>query len=94
MNAISLTSVSVTLDGNRVVDAVELGVEAGEWVTLIGPNGAGKSTLLKILLGLIGATSGKATVFDLDVAHQGIAIREPRSTWELAARKPAGRHAG
>jgi len=45
-------------------------------VGLVGSNGAGKSTLLKILLGLIDTTSGKATVFDLDVASEGIAIRQ------------------
>jgi iron complex transport system ATP-binding protein len=52
MSAISLTSVSVTLDSHRIVDDVELGVGVGEWVTLIGPNGAGKSTLLRAIAGL------------------------------------------
>jgi ABC-2 type transport system ATP-binding protein len=54
-----------------------LTVEIGEGVIgLVGANGAGKSTLLKILLGLLPATDGRATVLDMDTATQGARIRE------------------
>jgi ABC-2 type transport system ATP-binding protein len=53
-----------------------LTVEIGEGIVgLVGANGAGKSTLIKILLGLIPATDGGATVLDLDTASQGAQIR-------------------
>jgi iron complex transport system ATP-binding protein len=52
---IQLESVSVSLDGNRVVDRVSLAVDDGEWVALLGPNGAGKSTLLRAVAGLVPA---------------------------------------
>ncbi|MDD9717935.1 ABC transporter ATP-binding protein [Dinoroseobacter sp. PD6] len=41
---------------------VSLEVAAGERVALLGHNGAGKSTLIKIVLGLIDASAGQASV--------------------------------
>jgi ABC-2 type transport system ATP-binding protein len=61
--------------GVTALDGLTVEIEPGI-VGLVGSNGAGKSTFLKILLGLIDASSGRATVFDLDVARQGIAIRQ------------------
>jgi ABC-2 type transport system ATP-binding protein len=43
---------------------------------LIGANGAGKSTFIKILLGLIGPTSGTATVLGHDSVTMGEGIRQ------------------
>src|SRR3954451_3880019 len=48
----------------------------GDGITgLVGATGAGKSTLIKILLGLVPATSGTATVLGHDVATDGGRIR-------------------
>ena len=61
--------------GVTALDGLTLTVEPGI-IGLVGANGAGKSTLIKILLGLLDATSGRASVLDLDVATQGQAIRQ------------------
>ncbi|MEA1960777.1 MAG: ABC transporter ATP-binding protein [Bacillota bacterium] len=39
-----------------------LSLEEGQVFGLLGPNGAGKSTLVKMLLGLVHATSGQASI--------------------------------
>ena len=57
------------------VSELSVDVEPGV-VGLIGANGAGKSTLIKMVLGLLPATSGRATVLGVDVATEGAAIRE------------------
>jgi ABC-2 type transport system ATP-binding protein len=57
------------------LDRLTFGIEPGV-VGLVGANGAGKSTLIKILLGLLPATTGRATVLGLDVATEGPAIRQ------------------
>jgi len=60
----------------RVNALDRLSVDIGSGVTgLVGANGAGKSTLLKILLGLLPATAGAATVLGHDVAKQGTTVR-------------------
>ncbi|UYM06624.1 ABC transporter ATP-binding protein [Solicola gregarius] len=60
----------------RVTALDQLDVNVGDGVTgLVGANGAGKSTLIKILLGLVPATSGTATVLGHDVATEGGRIR-------------------
>src|SRR5207237_6898862 len=48
--------------GTLAVDGVDMRVQHGEVYGFLGPNGAGKTTTLKMLVGLIGATSGTATV--------------------------------
>ncbi len=46
----------------RAVDGLSLDVERGEVFGFLGPNGAGKTTTLKILMGLLGPTSGSASI--------------------------------
>lgn len=58
----------VPLRKERVVAVrdLSLSVESGQVYGLLGPNGSGKSTTLKILLGLVGATSGTAEIFGVE----------------------------
>jgi NitT/TauT family transport system ATP-binding protein len=45
-------------NGVRALDALDLDVSSGEFVSLLGPSGCGKSTALRIVSGLSTATEG------------------------------------
>jgi ABC-2 type transport system ATP-binding protein len=63
--------------GSTVLALDTLTVTIGAGVTgLVGANGAGKSTLIKILLGLLGPSSGGATLLGYDVLSQGPLVRQ------------------
>ncbi len=68
MNIIEVTDLTKIYDtrlrkGNVIaLDRVSLQIQHGEIFGLLGPNGAGKTTLFKILLSIVRATSGQATI--------------------------------
>jgi ABC-2 type transport system ATP-binding protein len=53
----------------RVLDGISFQVREQEIFGFIGPNGAGKTTTLKILMGLVRATSGRASILGHDVSE-------------------------
>ena len=53
----------------RVVDKVNIHINAGEIVGLLGPNGAGKTTTFYMVVGLIAVTSGSVLFDGEDLSH-------------------------
>jgi ABC-2 type transport system ATP-binding protein len=60
--AISVAGLVKTFGPTRALDGLDLSVRTGEVHGFLGPNGAGKSTTIRILLGLMRADSGTATL--------------------------------
>ena len=68
---ISLRKVSKQFGKVRAVDEVSLDIQRGELFGLIGHNGAGKSTLFRMMLGLLGVTSGEILINGVSVSGRG-----------------------
>jgi polyether ionophore transport system ATP-binding protein len=56
--------------------ALNLDVRKGEVLGYLGPNGAGKTTTIRLLLGLIQASRGKASIFGLDAQKEKLEIHK------------------
>jgi ABC transport system ATP-binding/permease protein len=59
VNLISLEKVAKAYAHRRLLDAVSLGVSAGDRIGVVGRNGAGKSTLLALMAGRAGPDEGR-----------------------------------
>ncbi|MFD2767977.1 ABC transporter ATP-binding protein [Micromonospora eburnea] len=59
---LSLRQVSVTHDGHRILDRVDLDVPAGATVALVGPSGAGKTTLAMVAGRLVDPDEGEVRI--------------------------------
>jgi ABC-2 type transport system ATP-binding protein len=55
----------------EAVNGLSLQVPSGSIFALLGPNGAGKTTTLKLLMNLVRATRGRATVLGVDSRRLG-----------------------
>lgn len=60
----------------RGITDLSLKIDKGEIFGFIGPNGAGKSTTIRLLLSLIHASSGTATISGMDCFQDGKKIKE------------------
>ncbi len=64
--AIDVVGLRKSFGRTTALDGLDLTVREGEVHGFLGPNGSGKSTTLRILLGLLRADGGRATVLGRD----------------------------
>src|SRR5262245_45061760 len=72
--AISVSGLVKTFGHTRALDGLDLEVATGEIHGFLGPNGAGKSTTIRVLLGLLRADSGDATMLGGDPWRDAVAL--------------------
>jgi putative spermidine/putrescine transport system ATP-binding protein len=69
MTSVGIRGVGHAFGSVRVLDAVDLDVREGEFLTLLGSSGSGKTTLLRLIAGLLPAQSGRIGIGDRDVTN-------------------------
>src|SRR5579864_6128060 len=73
-NAIEIRDLHKAFGRTRALNGLDLTVRAGEVHAFLGPNGAGKTTTIRILLGLLKADTGEATLLGGDPWHDAVEL--------------------
>ena len=67
---LEISRLSAAIGGVKVLQQVDLGLDAGHFVGLVGRNGAGKTTLMRAVMGLIAAEAGRIVFADRDLGAE------------------------
>src|SRR5512142_130075 len=76
MAAVSITGLTKTYDGRRVLDGLSFELAAGEIAAVSGRSGSGKTTLLACILGFVEPDTGSVVIDGGDVT--GASVRRRR----------------
>ena len=72
---LTLSGVTKSFDGRRVLNGLDLAVHAGESVALLGANGSGKTTTLRCIVGLAHPDAGRIEVAGVDGVRRPLDAR-------------------
>lgn len=73
--AIDVRGLNKSFGARRVVQDVDLALEAGRICGFLGPNGSGKTTTLRMLCGLLTADSGHGQALGFDILREAGEIK-------------------
>lgn len=57
-NIVELKNISVSFDGEQILNGLNLDIKDKEFITLLGPSGCGKTTTLRLIAGFLEPDSG------------------------------------
>lgn len=60
--AVELKNVTKVIKGKKIIDNLSFTINEGEVFGFLGPNGAGKTTTIRMIVGLMGITSGEISI--------------------------------
>jgi len=66
---VEVENVSFSYSGPRVLDSIDLRVDAGDFLAIVGQNGSGKTTLAKQIVGLLHPAAGRVLLSHKDRAQ-------------------------
>ena len=82
MSDVVLKNISKTYaNGYQAIPAIDLTIEAGEFIVLVGPSGCGKSTLLRMVAGLESISQGELLIKGEVVNDKEPADRDIATNW-------------
>ena len=73
--AIAVRGLSKDYGSGHGIFDLDLDVAEGEVFGFLGPNGAGKTTTIRLLMGVIHASAGTASIFGLDCDKDSVAVK-------------------
>lgn len=76
MNTLQAIDLTKQYNGTTAVNKLNVSLQKGDIFCLLGQNGAGKTTTINLFLGFAEATSGKATINDVEVKSNDTATKK------------------
>ena len=82
--SLSLKSVTKSyLPGQNAVEAIDLDVAPGEFISFLGPSGSGKTTTLMMIAGFARPTRGEISIAGRQVSSHARGMRVPPRSRDL-----------